>query len=68
MYLRDNLPPLEAFEKVGMTPFSLSVPENCKYINDPVKSYRAYYNSPEKQKIASWKNRDAPDWFHHICL
>jgi hypothetical protein len=29
-----------------------------------VKSYRAYYLSPEKRRIASWKKlRPAPAWF-----
>ena len=33
--------------------------------DDPVKSYRDYYMSPEKQKIASWnKKRQKPYWYN----
>lgn len=63
MYLRRNPPPLEAFEKQGMTPFALAMPEIYKDPCDPVKSYRDYYQSPEKQRIASWKRRDVPEWY-----
>jgi len=36
-----------------------------KYKSDnPVLSYRRYYMSPEKQRIASWnKNREKPKWY-----
>jgi hypothetical protein len=31
---------------------------------DPVLSYRNYYMSEEKQKIATWnKKREKPDWY-----
>jgi hypothetical protein len=31
-----------------------------------VESYRAYYMSPEKRRIAAWKkNRPAPEWYHN---
>lgn len=63
MYLKLNPPPSNAFEKNDMTPFALAIPEQYKYLNDPVRSYREYYKSPEKQKIASWKNRDVPSWY-----
>ena len=32
----------------------------------PFETYRKYYNSPEKQKIASWKKRNPPIWFDKI--
>ena len=31
---------------------------------DPIISYRNYYMSPEKQKIATWKKkRNVPEWY-----
>jgi hypothetical protein len=33
-------------------------------MSDPVESYRNYYMSEEKQKIASWKKkREKPFWY-----
>ena len=62
-YLRENLPRDEAFEEVGLTPFALAMPDKYKS-DDPVLSYRNYYMSEEKQKIASWcKKRGKPAWY-----
>lgn len=44
-----------------MTPFVLCMPDDCKIGNDPVKSYRNYYNT-HKRHLFSWKNRDTPNW------
>lgn len=48
-----------------ITPFALAMPDAYKSPDgDPVASYRAYYMSPEKQKIATWsKARGPPEWF-----
>lgn len=52
------------FEKEGPTPFALAMPDIYK-TDDAVESYRKYYMSEEKQRIASWnKTRDPPDWYH----
>jgi len=67
--LRDHMPPDSAFPTLQKTPFALAMPdqykikmENGEY--DAVASYRAYYMSPDKQKIASWKdNRGRPAWY-----
>ena len=63
MFLRENLPRDDAFEEVGLTPFALAMPDKYKS-DDPVLSYRNYYMSEEKQKIASWcKKRGKPAWY-----
>jgi hypothetical protein len=63
LYLRENIPNKEKFSECGLTPFALAMPDKYKS-DDPVKSYRKYYMSEEKQKIASWnKNRNKPKWY-----
>jgi hypothetical protein len=63
MFLRENIPDDDAFEAVGLTPFALAMPDKYKS-EDPVLSYRNYYMSEEKQKIASWcKKRGKPAWY-----
>jgi len=59
-----NLPEDGAFPEVGLTSFALAMPDKYKVFDDPVLSYRNYYMSEEKQKIASWKKkREKPDWY-----
>lgn len=61
--LRENIPNDDKFEERELTPFALAMPEQYK-TNDPVISYRNYYLSGEKQKIASWnKRREKPEWY-----
>jgi hypothetical protein len=48
--------------KGDMTPFALAMPNECK-LDDAVDSYRNYY-MVEKRKMASWKNRQTPEWFN----
>jgi hypothetical protein len=61
--LRENMPPDAAFEAEGLTPFALAMPVQYKS-DDPVESYRNYYMSEEKQKIATWnKRREKPEWY-----
>jgi hypothetical protein len=64
LLLRENIPSDDKFEEVGMmTPFALAMPDQYKTA-DAVESYRKYYMSAEKQKIASWKKRRAkPEWY-----
>jgi hypothetical protein len=63
MYLKEHLPIDEKFEETGLTSFALAMPEQFKN-QDPVLSYRMYYMSEEKQKIASWKKkRSKPEWY-----
>jgi hypothetical protein len=61
--LKENMPNDDKFEYERLTPFALAMPDEYK-TDDPVLSYRNYYMSEEKQKIASWKKkRDKPDWY-----
>jgi len=83
-YLRRNVPPAEAFERIHvagiMTPFALAMPDEYKIrasdpayrtgtshgadIYDAVASYRSYYLSAPKRRIAKWgKRRDMPLWY-----
>jgi hypothetical protein len=63
MFLRENIPRDDAFEEVGLTPFAQAMPDKYKS-DDPVLSYRNYYMSEEKQKIATWsKKRGKPAWY-----
>jgi hypothetical protein len=59
-----NLPEDSAFPEIGLTSFALAIPDKYKLLDDPVLSYRNYYMSEEKQKIACWKKkREKPDWY-----
>lgn len=60
IYLRNNIP--NKFPESGLTQFSLAMPDIYKN-EDTVLSYRNYYMSVEKQKIASWKKREKPEWY-----
>jgi hypothetical protein len=63
LYLRENIPSDDKFVEVGMTPFAIVMPDEYK-TTDAVLSYRNYYMSDEKQRIASWnKKREKPDWY-----
>ena len=86
-YLRENIPPAAAFERVKtpgiMTPFALAMPDEFKIrttttttttaptgtshghdIYDAVASYRSYYLSEPKRRIAKWgKLRGMPLWY-----
>lgn len=62
-YLRENPPPMENFQSVGLTEFALAMPDKYKVIGDSVQSYRNYYCGEEKRKFASWKNRSPPTWY-----
>ena len=86
-YLRRNIPPANAFERVSvpgvMTPFALAMPDEFKVqvrsssdtttatgtshgadIYDAIASYRSYYLSEPKRRIAKWgKLRGMPLWY-----
>jgi hypothetical protein len=59
---RDDLFPCP---RAGLTPFALAMPDEYKARSgNAVESYKAYYMSPEKQRIAAWKKqRPAPEWY-----
>lgn len=62
-YLRDHPPNAEQFPEKGLTPFAQAMPEQYKSETDAVEAYRRYYQSPDKQKIATWKKREPPMWY-----
>ena len=63
LILKENIPSDEAFKVTGLTRFALAMPDKYK-TDDPVESYRNYYMSEEKKKIASWnKCREKPEWY-----
>jgi len=62
-YLREYAPTADKFPCEGLTRFALAMPIECKR-DDPVESYRIYYQTKEKQKIASWKKRCKPLWYN----
>ena len=63
LILKENMPSDDKFEEEGLTPFAIVMPVQYKTV-DPVNSYRNYYMSEEKQKIASWnKQRKKPEWY-----
>ena len=66
LYLRKNIPSDDKFEEKGITEFAIVMPDKYK-CEDPVISYRNYYMSEEKQKIATWKKkREKPQWYNVI--
>jgi len=62
-YLRTHAPHPDKFPSRGITTFALAMPDQYKVPEDPVESYRRYYQSPDKQKIATWKRRNPPEWY-----
>ena len=51
----------ECFETFGLTPFAQAMPDAYKK-SDPVTAYRDFYCA-EKSGFATWKKRDAPQWW-----
>lgn len=47
--------------RVILTPHLLCMPNEYKVADDPVQSYRNYYNGT-KRRLFRWKNRPVPDW------
>ena len=62
-YLRKYAPTADKFPCKGLTPFAQAMPVECKR-DDPVEAYRAYYQTAEKRRIASWKRRERPSWYN----
>jgi len=62
MYLKQNAPSADKFPQTGLTRFALAMPNEYK-TDDPIESYRKYYQSKEKQRLASWKKREIPSWY-----
>jgi hypothetical protein len=50
---------------IGITPIRLAMPEKYKIKDNPIQSYRDYYNS-EKAYFSKWTKRKIPHWFKQI--
>jgi len=61
-YLKQYAPSADKFPCKGLTTFALAMPVECK-TEDAIESYRKYYQTKEKQAIASWKKRGKPEWY-----
>jgi hypothetical protein len=46
-----------------ITPFAVAMPDECKVPDDPVQSYRNYYNT-HKSRLARWAHSETPIWFN----
>ena len=51
----------------GITPFRLAMGDNpeCMFA-DPVKSYRAFYQTKQHRFKMIWTKRDVPEWFQYL--
>ena len=56
----------KTFEKLGMTPVPLAMPEDC-FKTDTIKSYRNYYLK-YKVSFVKWKKRKTPWWFVYLTF
>jgi len=52
---------------VGLTPFPLAMKANpeCIFPEDPVKSYRLYYQTKKDRFKMVWSKRSIPEWFNN---
>ena len=64
--LRDVLKQLPNNIQVGYkTPFALAMNSNpeCIHPNDPVRSYREFYQTKQDRFDMVWSKREIPEWF-----
>ena len=49
----------------GLTPFKLAMKSNpeCIHENDPVRSYREFYQTKQSRFKMTWTGRKVPEWF-----
>mgnify|MGYP001160850178 FL=1 len=66
---RKQLWPLQSTPRcipdIGQTQFRLAMKHQpqCMFPNDPVKSYKLYYQTKQDDFKMVWTGRDVPDWF-----
>lgn len=66
--LRDILATPPSYISTGtLTPFALAMKANpeCMFEGDPVKSYRAYYQTKQDRFKMEWTKREKPEWFSY---
>ena len=54
-------------DKGELTPFPLAMGSNpeCMFPEDPVKSYRLFYQTKQERFDMVWTSREAPNWFSY---
>jgi len=52
--------------QIGLTPIKLAMGSNpeCMFPEDPVKSYRLFYQTKQDRFKMVWSKRDVPHWFN----
>lgn len=64
--LRKALAVMPSNIKYGdLTPFALAMKANpeCMHPDDPVRSYREFYQTKQDRFKMAWTNRNVPEWF-----
>lgn len=62
-HLLKHAPSKDKFECTGLTPFAVAMPDEYKVAGSPIDSYKKYYMSDMKRKLAKWSKREKPEWF-----
>ena len=64
-----NTPP-KNIPMVEKTPFKLAMKDfpQCQFPDDPVKSYRLFYQTKQERFKMVWSKRKIPDWFEKKSL
>lgn len=62
-FLLDEIP--DNIPDVGPTPVRLAMKSNpeCMHADDPVRSYREFYQTKQTRFKMVWTKRDKPEWF-----
>ena len=60
----------ENIPEIGRTPFRLAMANNpeCMALSDPVKAYRAFYETKQHRFRMVWTKRNVPKWFVDILI
>ena len=45
-------------------PLAMKSNPECMFPNDPIKSYRLFYQTKQERFSMTWKYRDVPEWFN----
>jgi hypothetical protein len=47
-------------------PLAMKSNPECMFPNDPVRSYRAFYQTKQERFKMEWKKRPVPEWFEKL--
>ena len=64
LWLKSHPPIFFLCETSRRTNFVRAMPDVYKNETSVIRSYKAYYQGPEKQKLRKWKKRSIPQWFN----